>query len=67
MHDLLRSKFSKAHAELIGNNVGRLLDNDLKGTEEFYHSCFICLRVEVDITEPLPRAFPIRRKFSFPF
>ncbi|KAI7980943.1 hypothetical protein LOK49_Contig90G00007 [Camellia lanceoleosa] len=64
VHGLPIDKMTRAHGEVIGNRIGRLVEVEAPTTGLLLHRNFLRLRVEVDVFKPLLQGFILHRKDS---
>ncbi|KAI8005918.1 hypothetical protein LOK49_LG07G01536 [Camellia lanceoleosa] len=62
VHGLPIDKMTRAHGEVIGNRIGRLVEVEAPTTGLLLHRNFLRLRVEVDVFKPLLQGFILYRK-----
>ncbi|KAL7175920.1 hypothetical protein ACSBR2_029486 [Camellia fascicularis] len=61
IHGLPLEKMTKANGEIIGNKLGRLLRVEAHCEGLLLYRNFLRIRVEIDVTKPLPRGFNLNR------
>ncbi|KAL7243136.1 hypothetical protein ACSBR1_015537 [Camellia fascicularis] len=61
IHGLPFGKMTRAHGEVIGNRIGRLVEVEAPSDGLLLHRSFLRLRVEVDVTKPLLQGFILYR------
>ncbi|KAL7171277.1 hypothetical protein ACSBR2_036010 [Camellia fascicularis] len=66
IHGLLVEKMTKANEEIIGHKLGRLLCVEAHCEGLLLYRNFLRIRVEIDVTKPLPRGFVLNRGVSPP-
>ncbi|KAI8028350.1 hypothetical protein LOK49_LG02G00754 [Camellia lanceoleosa] len=54
-------KMTRAHGEVIGNRIGRLVEVEASSDSLLIHRSFLRLRIEVDVTKPLLQGFILYR------
>ncbi|KAI7995018.1 hypothetical protein LOK49_LG11G00196 [Camellia lanceoleosa] len=64
VHGLPLAKMTRAHGEVIGNRIGRLVEVEAPSDGLLIHRSFLRLRVEVDVTKPLLQGFIMYRHDS---
>lgn len=62
IHGLPVEKMTKANAETIGNRLGRLLGIEAISDGLLLERSFLRVRVELNLSQPLPKGFWLRRK-----
>ncbi|KAI8011283.1 hypothetical protein LOK49_LG06G00979 [Camellia lanceoleosa] len=62
VHGLPFEKMTRAHGEVIGNRIGRLMEIEALSDGPLLHWSFLRLRVEVDVTKPLLQGFVLHRR-----
>ncbi|CAL5376913.1 unnamed protein product [Camellia sinensis] len=62
VHGLRIDKMTRAHGEVIGNRIGRLVEVETPTTGLLLHRNFLRLRVEVDVLKPLLQGFILHRR-----
>ncbi|KAL7211274.1 hypothetical protein ACSBR2_014204 [Camellia fascicularis] len=66
IHGLPLEKMTKANGEIIGHNLGWLLQVEAHCEGLLLYRNFLRIRVEIDVTKPLPRGFHLTRGVSSP-
>ncbi|KAL7264932.1 hypothetical protein ACSBR1_002812 [Camellia fascicularis] len=61
IHGLPFGKMTRAHGEVIGNRIGRLVEAEAPSDGLLLHRSFLRLRIEVDVTKPLLQGFILYR------
>ncbi|KAI8001217.1 putative ribonuclease H protein [Camellia lanceoleosa] len=61
VHGLPLEKMTRTNGEAIGKRLGRLIRVDGHSEELLLNRCFFRIRVELDITKPLPRGFFLKK------
>ncbi|KAI8025162.1 hypothetical protein LOK49_LG02G00868 [Camellia lanceoleosa] len=61
VHGLLVEKLTKANGELIGSKIGKLIRVEAHYEGLLLYRNFLRVRVEVDVSKPLPRGFTLTR------
>lgn len=64
VHGLPLAKMTRAHGEVIGSRIGRLVEVEAPSDGLLIHRSFLRLRVEVDVTKPLLQGFILYRRDS---
>ncbi|KAI8001810.1 hypothetical protein LOK49_LG09G00893 [Camellia lanceoleosa] len=64
VHGLPIDKMTRAHGEVIGNRIGRLMEIEAPSDGLLLHRSFLRLRVEVDVSKPLLQGFILYRRDS---
>lgn len=62
VHGLPIDKMTRAHGEVIGNRIGRLVEVEAPSTGLLLHCNFLRLQVEVDVLKPLLQGFILHRR-----
>ncbi|KAL7259169.1 hypothetical protein ACSBR1_005131 [Camellia fascicularis] len=66
IHGLPLEKMTKANGEIISHKLGRLLRVEAHCEGLLLYRNFLRIRVEIDVTKPLPRGFHLARGVSSP-
>ncbi|GMP72413.1 hypothetical protein CsSME_00030462 [Camellia sinensis var. sinensis] len=66
VHGLPLDEMTRAHREVIGNRIGRLVEIEAPSDGLLIHRNFLRLRVEVDVSKPLLQFILYRRDSSGP-
>ncbi|GMP61339.1 hypothetical protein CsSME_00023840 [Camellia sinensis var. sinensis] len=64
VYGLPLAKMTRAHGEVIGSRIGRLVEVEAPSDGLLIHCSFLRLRVEVDVTKPLLQGFILYRRDS---
>ncbi|KAL7250380.1 hypothetical protein ACSBR1_012397 [Camellia fascicularis] len=55
---ITNDKLTKAHGEIIGNRIGKLVCMEALSEGLILHRNFLCIRVEMNVTKPLLQGCP---------